>query len=82
MLLRENQQYITPTGIEECRLIISIIALVVHKVPVEDQKSSSGFGAFHLAILSVAARFFDAEAWTEYVSEEDLRIGEVGCRRS
>ena len=36
MLLRENQQTVTLVGIEECRLIISIFALVSHKVPADD----------------------------------------------
>jgi len=36
ILLRENQQIVTITGIEECRLIISILAMVIHKVPSDD----------------------------------------------
>jgi hypothetical protein len=36
VILRENQQYLTLKGIEECKLIISILAMVVHKVPSEE----------------------------------------------
>ncbi|KAI9632114.1 nucleoporin Nup186/Nup192/Nup205 [Dioszegia hungarica] len=64
VLLRENQMAVTLTGIEETRLIVSILAMVVHKVPVEDLRSPTGFGAFHLGVLSIAARFFDHDAWT------------------
>ena len=55
LLMREAE---TPT--EECRLIISILTMVIHKVPEENLRSSTGFGAFHLSVLSVAARFFDS----------------------
>jgi len=36
VILRENQQYLTLKGVEECKLIISMLAMVVHKVPSED----------------------------------------------
>ena len=36
MILRENQAYLTLKGVEECKLIISMLAMVVHKVPAED----------------------------------------------
>lgn len=39
-LLRENQQYYTMTGVEETRLVVAILAMVVHKVPTEDLVSS------------------------------------------
>lgn len=41
LLLRENQQYHTMTGVEETRLVIAILAMVVHKVPTEDLVSST-----------------------------------------
>ena len=63
-LLRENQQNINLIGIEECQLIVSLLSLVRHKVPEEDIHNPSAFGAFHMATLAVAARFFDADAWT------------------
>ncbi|EIW73176.1 hypothetical protein M231_07444 [Tremella mesenterica] len=63
LLFRENQQYITATGIEECRLLVALINMVIHKVPEDDLRSPSGFGALHLSVLSVAARFFDRQAW-------------------
>ena len=59
VLLRENQQNINVTGIEECRLVISLLSLVHHKVPEGDIRSPSEYGAFHLAALSVAARFLN-----------------------
>ncbi|WWD22817.1 hypothetical protein CI109_107311 [Kwoniella shandongensis] len=68
-ILRDTQQYITNTGIEECRLVVAILCMVVHKVPTEDLHSPSGFGAFHLATLSAAARFFDKDSWTESVED-------------
>lgn len=36
VILRENQAYLTLKGVEECKLIISMLAMVVHKVPSED----------------------------------------------
>lgn len=36
VILRENQAYLTLKGVEECKLIISMLAMVVHKVPGED----------------------------------------------
>ncbi|WVW81644.1 hypothetical protein I302_103639 [Kwoniella bestiolae CBS 10118] len=66
-LLREAQQNISSTSIEECRLIVSILCMVVHKVPSEDILSPTGFGAFHLATLATAARFFDKDSWADEV---------------
>lgn len=40
VLLRENQMAITIIGIEEIRLIVSILAAVVHKVPEDDLVST------------------------------------------
>ncbi|KAK4687817.1 hypothetical protein P7C73_g2307, partial [Tremellales sp. Uapishka_1] len=71
MLLRENQQNITLTGIEECRLILSMFCLVVHKVPAEDMRSPSGFGAYHLGVLALSAKFFDRDTWIDNVLLED-----------
>ncbi|ORY22986.1 nucleoporin Nup186/Nup192/Nup205 [Naematelia encephala] len=70
LLLRENLQIVTSTSIEECRLIISMLAMVSHKVPSDDFRSSNGFGAFHLSVLAAAAGFFERAAWTENVLEE------------
>lgn len=38
------------------------------------QRSPSGFGAFHLAVLSVAARFFDREAWTDNLLNQEEAV--------
>jgi nuclear pore complex protein Nup205 len=80
VILRENQAYLTLKGVEECRLIISMLAMVVHKVPAEDlvcpsdhlhgvvadwKRSSGGFGGYHLAVLAIAARFFDSQTWAD-----------------
>jgi hypothetical protein len=35
-LIRENSQNINGAGVEESRLIVSILAMIVHKVPAED----------------------------------------------
>ena len=73
-------------------MIVSILAMVIHKVPSDDlvsqagiisltmadlsQRSPSGFGAFHLAVLSIAARFFDRDAWPEnLLAAEDATKG-------
>ena len=92
-LLRENQQVISLEGVEEFRLIISILAMILHKIPSDDlvsagsslstvlipnQRSPSSFGAFHLAVLSVAARFFDHDAWTDRVSSQEEAV-KCGC---
>jgi len=42
VILRENQAYLTLKGVEECKLIISMLAMVVHKVPAEDLVRSDG----------------------------------------
>jgi nuclear pore complex protein Nup205 len=36
LLLREIRDNATVTGMEECKLIVSILAMVVHKVPTDD----------------------------------------------
>ncbi|KAL1406935.1 hypothetical protein Q8F55_006347 [Vanrija albida] len=64
VLLRENQAFITVPGIDETRLIIALLTLVVGQVNPEDLRSASGFGAFHLAVLSLAAKFFDKQ-WAD-----------------
>lgn len=35
-LLRQNQQFVSLMGIEELKLLVSIIGMVVHKVPADD----------------------------------------------
>ncbi|WVQ79550.1 hypothetical protein IAT38_001649 [Cryptococcus sp. DSM 104549] len=69
-LLRESQQLPTEHGLEECRLVVSILAMVVHKVPATDLHSPSSFGAFHMAVLSAAAQSFDKNTWVEIVEED------------
>lgn len=64
VLLRENQAFITEAGVDESRLIIALLTLVIGKVTPEDLRSASGFGAFHLAVLSLAAKFFDKQ-WAD-----------------
>ncbi|WWC85669.1 uncharacterized protein L201_000535 [Kwoniella dendrophila CBS 6074] len=70
LLLRETQQEITSTGIEECRLLVSILCMVVHKIPAEDILSPTGFGAFHLATLATAARLFERDNWIDQVDQQ------------
>ena len=70
VLLRENQQNINLTGIEECRLIVSLLSLVYHKVSAVDMRSPSEYGAFHLTALSVAARFLNPESWMENMADQ------------
>ncbi|WVR03296.1 hypothetical protein IAU60_000287 [Kwoniella sp. DSM 27419] len=69
-LLRETQQDLSLTTLEECRLVVAVLALVVHKVPSDDLHSPTGFGAFHLAAMATAARFFDRDSWIEDVDSE------------
>lgn len=59
ILLRENQAYITTIGIDESRLIVAMFTAVVPKVSNDEVRSSSGFGAFHHSVLSLAAKFLD-----------------------
>lgn len=47
LILRENQQYLTLQGIEECKLVISMLAMVVHKVPADDLVSRSRHYMLH-----------------------------------
>ncbi|KAL7420503.1 hypothetical protein Q5752_004453 [Cryptotrichosporon argae] len=72
VLLREDQQHVTAGGIAECTLIIALLAMVVHKVPADDLRSATGFGAFHLAVLSLAARFFERDAWANEFDADEL----------
>ncbi|TXT08114.1 uncharacterized protein COLE_05038 [Cutaneotrichosporon oleaginosum] len=69
ILLRENQAYITPTGIDESRLIVALFTSVVPKVSPEELRSSSGFGAFHHAVLSLAAKFLEP-TWADNLRED------------
>jgi len=42
------------------------------------QRSPSAFGAFHLSVLSIAARFLDHDAWTENaITPEEAVQGEL-----
>lgn len=66
VLLRENQAYVTGTGIDESHLIIALLTMVVPKVQTDELRSASSFGAFHLAVLSLAAKFFEP-AWEQAV---------------
>lgn len=66
ILLREDQAYVTGTGIDECRLIIALLTMVVPKVAADELRSASSFGAFHLAVLSLAAKFFEP-TWQDAV---------------
>jgi len=49
-----------------------------------DQRSSGGFGGYHLAVLAVAARFFDAQTWADItvpaneVSSSQYNVPNVG----
>ncbi|WVN87077.1 uncharacterized protein L203_102253 [Cryptococcus depauperatus CBS 7841] len=72
-ILSEGQQNFTPTTLEEIKLVVSIFAMIIHKVASEDLQSVTSFGAFHLAVLSVAAQSFDKSLWSES-AEEDVRI--------
>lgn len=77
LVLRETQQSPTVIGIEESQLIVSILGMIIHKVPEEDRKNIASYGAYHLAALSLAARFFDPY-WSEGIEEEDK--AQCGCR--
>ncbi|ORX34973.1 nucleoporin Nup186/Nup192/Nup205 [Kockovaella imperatae] len=81
-LLRENQQNIHLLGIEECRLIISLLALVYHKVPEDAKRSDTGFGLFHSATLAVAARFFNPESWQKNLADDSDQGVQEGAPKS
>lgn len=76
LILREAQTNTTLLGIEERRLIISIFAMVLHKVPEDDQRSPTGFGAYHLSVLAVAAKFFD-QSWADHLDDDDVKGGRI-----
>ncbi|RSH80248.1 uncharacterized protein EHS24_008821 [Apiotrichum porosum] len=75
VLLRENQAYVTPTGIDESRLIVGLMCLIVPKVSAKDLREPSAFGAFHFAVLSLAARFFD-RSWVDSLHDADPADGD------
>lgn len=77
ILLRENQSYTTATGIDESRLIVALLTLVVPKVPADELRSASSFGAFHLAILSLAAKFFEPTWQDNVYGEVDLQTAKT-----
>ena len=60
VILRENQAYLTLKGVEECKLIISMLAMVVHKVPAEDLVRSDGL--LVEGQLMYSAHLVDSEA--------------------
>lgn len=70
MILHETQQNPSNVGLEESQMIVSLLGMVLHTVSDEDRKNSAAFGAYHLAVLSLAARFFDPY-WAEGVEDED-----------
>jgi len=75
-LLRESQQSPSLVGVEESQLIVGMLAVVVHQVVEGDRRSSSLFGATHLAVLSLAARFFDLQ-WADDLEPEAKRSCEL-----
>lgn len=68
LLIREAQQTPSSTGIEEARLIVAMLAMIVHKVPDNDKRNRQGFGALHLAVLGLAARYLEPE-WSDSAEE-------------
>ncbi|GMK56981.1 hypothetical protein CspeluHIS016_0308210 [Cutaneotrichosporon spelunceum] len=73
ILLRENQAYITATGIDESRLLVALFTAVVPKVSREELYSSSGFGAFHQSVLSLAAKFLEP-SWADNVHSDAQEV--------
>ncbi|ODO07092.1 hypothetical protein I350_04461 [Cryptococcus amylolentus CBS 6273] len=76
-LIREPQQSLSTSSLEECRTVVSILALVVHKVSSDELHSLSSFGAFHMAVLATAAGIFDRTQWVEAVDEEPKLEGDI-----
>lgn len=70
LLLREAQQSPSLIGVEESRLIVAILAMIVHKIPENDRRNGQGYGSLHLAVLGLASRYFDPE-WAEGSEEAD-----------
>lgn len=68
LLLRQASSTPSSINIDESRLIVSILAMIVHKIPENDRRSYQGFGSSHLAVVGLAARFLEPE-WAE--SPED-----------
>lgn len=64
VLLREDAAYITVPGIDESRLIIALLTAVMPKVSQEDLSNPTAFGAYHYAVLGLAAKFFD-NSWAD-----------------
>lgn len=76
LLLRESQNSLTLIGIEETRLIVSLLGLVAPKIPSDDLTSPSGMGGFHLAVLTAAARCFGGDWRQALVDPEEEEQGE------
>jgi nuclear pore complex protein Nup205 len=63
VILRENQAYLTLKGVEECKLIISMLAMVVHKVPAEDLVRSDGLLVEESLMYSALLVDLEATTW-------------------
>jgi nuclear pore complex protein Nup205 len=70
VLLRENVAYVTPTGIDESRLIIALLCMIVPKAMDDEKTRKSSFNAFYHAVLALAAKFFDP-SWSDSIHDAD-----------
>ncbi|KAM5532668.1 hypothetical protein V8D89_013637 [Ganoderma adspersum] len=70
LLLKNEVDELSISILEEIRLLVSICASVVHLVPGTELLSSSGFGALHSAISSLAANCLRDRHWTEIVKPQ------------
>lgn len=76
VLLREDPAYVTPTGIDECRLIIALLTMVIPKVLDEDSTRKTSMAPFHHAVLALAAKFFEP-SWSESLHDADEDLDAV-----
>ncbi|EJF60131.1 hypothetical protein DICSQDRAFT_171358 [Dichomitus squalens LYAD-421 SS1] len=70
LLLKNEVDELSISILEEMRLLVALCSSVVHLVPRTELLSSSGFGALHGAISSLAAKVLSDPHWTEAVKPQ------------
>lgn len=81
VLLRENQQFLSMTGVDECRLIISILAMTAHKVPSDDLVSGMSRRTPHVHTALLLGGMRHNEQGAELTSALPIRFRCIPPRR-
>ncbi|RPD60781.1 hypothetical protein L227DRAFT_653063 [Lentinus tigrinus ALCF2SS1-6] len=81
LLLKNEVDELSLSVMEEIRLLVSLCGSVVHLIPKTELLSSSGYGALHGAISSLAAKCLGDRYWNERVKPQtDAELTDAGIQ--